>query len=178
MVSDIFSTEGAKAFWNAWVHLRGKNLMPHYRDLFDGLDSKLIPQTVILEHNPGTGYVVRFVGTGIVTLWGIDKTDKNMTEVMPAAFMEGLAKLFDVLRSVPCGSSSLAQVDSGRGVSLKVDVVMLPVANDPQKPDRIALYMSMVPPPDGDALDTTSVRRAGRIWIDIGAGVPSADPPQ
>ena len=166
-----FTTEDADAFWAAWDDLRGDRPAPHYRDLFDGLASKLIPRLVILER-ASDGYLVRFVGTSVVELWGSDHTDDNISQVLSEGFLKGLAPLLDLVRAHPCGVSSLANVETGRGRHVQLDILILPVANDPERPGRVAIFTSMVPARDGDALMTETVKRAEREWIDLGFGTP------
>lgn len=166
-----FATEDAHSFWTAWDGLRNGRTLPHYRDLFEGVPSALIPRMVILERAKD-GYIVRFVGTGVVELWGSDHTGDNLTQVMPSAFLKGLSPLLDLARSYPCGVSSLANVETGRGIFVQLDVVVLPVANDPERPGRVVIFSSMLPRRNGDPLLTTTVRRANRVWIDLGCGVP------
>jgi hypothetical protein len=171
-----FATENADSFWAAWDELRGDRPVPHYRDLFDGLASKLIPQLVILER-ASDGYVVRFVGTSVVELWGSDHTDDNISLILPEGFLKGLAPLLDLARAHPCGVSSLANVETGRGRSIQLDILILPIANDPGRPGRVAIFTGMVPARDGDALLAKTVERAKREWIDIGSGTPKTKLP-
>jgi hypothetical protein len=125
----MFTAEGASTFWTSWNDLRGDRALLHYRNLFEGRASKLIPRMVILERRDD-GYMVRFVGTGVVELWGSDQTGANVNQIMPEGFIDRLLPLLDLVRTHPCSISSLANVETGRGPSVQLNIVILPIAND------------------------------------------------
>jgi hypothetical protein len=171
----MFHTAGAKAFFAAWNALRTDKSIPHYRTVFQGLSSDLIPNLMILEEGANDSYIVRFMGTRFVELWGEDITGQDRTALMkPKVAAGGRSNMRSVLEQ-PCGLRNLGIYAMPSRSDLEIESVLLPAANDPGKPRRVLTFgqdvqLGLVVSKDQNQ------EIAEREWVDIGFGVPARRP--
>lgn len=166
----MFKTLGANAFFSSWEALRENNSIPHYRTIFERFSSELIPQLLILEET-ADDYVVRFMGTHFVEMLGEDLTGKSyFTGLLPkqaAAMRRLLASVVDL----SCGLWTRTYLAARPHQDLEIEKIMIPTANDADKPRRILTYGHLV---QSGAFLTGGQKSLliERRWLDIGSGTP------
>ncbi len=173
----VFPTAELQSFWTSWIQLRGSRALPHYRDLFEGLPPTLIPHMVVLENMADDNHLVRFVGTSVVSMWGTDNTNDILAAVVPAAYLDGFSYLIRITLAHPCGALSQINVESAQGISIHLNVIVLPVANDPGRPERTVIFTNPAPHKDDETLMISTVHSESREWLDIGFGTPETSQP-
>jgi hypothetical protein len=173
----MFHTAGAKAFFAAWQALRTDKSIPHFRTVFQGLPTELIPQLMILEEASDDRYIVRFMGTQFVELWGQDITGLDRLSLMkPKVAAAGRSNMRTVLEH-PCGLRNLGIYAMPSRSDLEIESVLLPAANDPAKPRRVLTFGQSAQLGLVVAKDQHQ-EIAEREWVDLGFGVPAKRPAQ
>ena len=76
------SEEECKQFLDQWKALAGAEVMPHTTDFLHNPDPALISFVHIMEMTE-QGQLVRFMGTGLVDLWGEDRTNQVLGMDLP-----------------------------------------------------------------------------------------------
>jgi hypothetical protein len=171
----MFHTAGAKAFFAAWSALRTDKSIPHYRAVFQGLSTDLIPNLMILEEASDDRYIVRFMGTRFVEMWGQDITGLDRMSLMkPKVAEAGRNNMRSVLEQ-PCGLRNLGIYAMPSRNDLEIESVLLPAVNDPGKPRRVLTFgqdvqLGLVVSKDENQ------EISEREWVDLGYGVPARRP--
>ena len=161
---------GANAFFSAWEALRENKSIPHYRTIFERFSSELIPQLLILEET-ADDYVIRFMGTHFAEMLGEDLTGKSyFTGLLPKQ-ATAMRQLLASIVELSCGLWMRTYLAAPRHRDIEIEKIMIPTANDADKPRRILSY--------GHAVQSGAFLTGGqksllveRRWIDIGSGTP------
>jgi len=172
----MFKTAGAGEFFAAWRKLLTDTSIPHYRTAFEKLPPNIIPFIMVFERATEDNFVIRFMGTACVELWGRDLTGHNGLAVVPPARLVAARRNMQSVLDHPCGVRHVGLFTMPSGRQIEVENVILPTANDPGRPLRI-LSFSQEHGPVGYT-DTTQSKIEGldRGWIDVGFGVPRYSP--
>ncbi len=171
------SEEDCKQFFDQWKVLAGVQVMPHTTDFLLNPDPTLISFVHIMEMTD-QGLLVRFMGTGLVDLWGEDRTN----QILGAALPEELKKNFDhrcvIVVSHPYGLIELSEFSSPTGRPFQMETVALPLAVDVDRPLRFCSFSKVVEPlQQKDSFEARYKKTHHKTWIDIGNGVPNTGPP-
>ena len=172
----MFQTAAAGAFFAAWQALRTDGALPHSHALFQGLPSSLVPRLVILEQAPGDRYVVRFMGTARVDIWGEEVTGRDSLELMSPA-LAGIARrnLATVLDH-PCGLHQIGRYITPAGREAQTEHITLPVGTDPGLPRRLMNFSEEISTIAYGAPGGEIQAALRREWLDIGSGLPAKPP--
>jgi hypothetical protein len=177
----MFQSVGAAAFFAAWQGLNqtGPNTplkLPHYRDAFQHMPSELLPHIAIVEETANDVWVIRFLGTWRVEMWGDDLTGTDPLVVMPPPVAAASRRNMQVMLTHPCGMSYLAHYITPSGREVSIESITMPIGNDPGLPRRMINYVEELATIGyGDPLGAVSTMEK-RTWLDIGAGVPKKAP--
>jgi hypothetical protein len=177
----MFKSGDAAAFFAAWRDLReighgSEFKVPHYRSVFQQLPPEMLPRLAVVEETQRGEYVIRFMGTWRVEIWGKDLTGGNPLALMSPALVQSARRNMETVLEHPCGMYFTAQYVTPSGREVLVENITLPAGNDPGLPRRIVNFV--------DELSTTgygdtvgALHSIGaRAWLDIGAGVPKKLP--
>src|SRR5437868_8160369 len=122
----MFLTLEVKRFFEAWQSLRVRKAIPHYRALFDSMPADLIPGMMLFEDAPGAEVVVRFMGTGLVDLLGVDLTgEARFSRMTPKGARNASRNIAQVL-GVPCGVRFVGAYGDPRGSFHEMEGIALP----------------------------------------------------
>ena len=150
--------------------------MPHTTDFLHNPDPGLISFVHIMELVED-GQLVRFMGTGLVDLWGEDRTN----QILGAASPEELKKDFDYrvnrVVSHPCGLVEISEFSSPSGRPFDMETVVLPLDVDEGRPARYCSFSKIIEPLQReDSLEARYKQTHHQTWLDIGQGVPTTGP--
>lgn len=150
--------------------------MPHTRDFLTNPDPALISQVYILEVTE-QGPLIRFMGTGLVDLRGVDLTGKIFGEGLPDEALRGLSRNCRTVVGHPCGLSEVAEFSNAVGRIMRMETVMLPLAVDGGRAERLCTFSYILETSGDDDLAEMRFQAGNALsWIDIGAGLPEALP--
>ena len=171
----MFLTAEVTRFFEAWKKLRAGDAIPHYRALFEALAPDLIPGMMLFEQAPDERYIVRFMGTMLVALWGEDLTGKDRFASMPAKVAKSAQSNLRAILGFPCGGISVQPY--GTKMQVETEFVLLPVGNDPGKPSRVVAFAQDLRGASSKAgpEEPPEILYEPR-WIDLGFGVPDRRP--
>jgi len=171
----MFLTAEVRRFFEAWQGLRAGEAIPHYRALFEALAPELIPGMMLFEQASEERYIVRFMGTMLVDMWGEDLTGRDRFASMPAKVAKSAQNNLHSILSFPCGGASVQPY--GVKMQVETEFVLLPAANDPGKPQRVVAFaqdLRGASPPTG-LQEPPGILHEAR-WLDLGFGVPRRPP--
>lgn len=177
----MFKSVGAAAFLAAWRGLSEVSpssgyQLPHYRHAFQQLAAELLPWMAIVEEVTRGEYVIRFLGTARVEMWGQDLTGTNPFSLMSPGLVLAARRNMEVVLAHPCGMVHMAHYAVPSGREVHMENVTVPVGNDPGLPRRLVNYVTEIAT-TGYSESTGEVRSVShRAWLDIGAGVPKKAP--
>lgn len=129
----------------------------------------------MLEWAPGDKYIIRFMGTSRAEMWGKDLTGMDSIALMPNTAAQARINLATMLDH-PCGMYHIAQYKTPTGREMEMENLVVPVSNDPGLPRRVVNF--------AEEMATTAysdpagvVRNVyKRVWLDVGAGIPTKPP--
>jgi hypothetical protein len=172
----MFATVDVKRFFGAWQALRTDGGIPHYRAVFDAMPPDLIPGMILYEQAPDSRYIVRFMGTALVDLWGEDLTGKDRLAALPAKAAAAAMRNLREIMGTPCGLNAVHAYGATAGAIHEVEVILLPVGNDPDKPRRVVGFGQAVQPVPPGGLGEIQAALHTQSWVDIGFGAPRRKP--
>lgn len=159
-----------------WRSLAGDEKMPHTSDFLNNPDINLIPFVEIVELTD-EGQLVRFMGTGLVELWGADRTNQIFGDALPPDMKQGLDERSRTLVEHPCALVVLADFISPTGRPFAMETVLLPLAVDDGKAPRLCSFSKVLDPLEREkGLEARFKATRHQTWLDIGCGVPSFSP--
>ena len=172
----MFKSVGAAAFFAAWRGLSQTTLVPHYRDAFQQLPPDLLPWIAIVEEAPKGEYVIRFMGTARVEMWGRDLTGTNALAIMAPAIVQATRRNMEVILTHPCGLHHVSHYATPSGREAYMENITVPAGNDPGAPRRLLNFVAEVSTitygePAGEVRSVSA-----RTWLDIGGGIPQKPP--
>jgi len=172
----MFKTSGAASFLAAWRELCKAEPVPHYRAAFQNLPADIIPRLMILEWAPGDKYIIRFMGTSRVEMWGQDLTGKDALAIMSHNVALAARGNITTMLDHPCGMFYIAQYTTPTGRDIEMENITVPVGNDEGLPRRLLSFADETATVAySDPLgEVRSVSK--RTWLDLGAGVPAKPP--
>jgi hypothetical protein len=164
------------SFLAHWKGLRDGGLMPTAEAFLDHPSTIHAPWLFLVEIAPDTLFV-RLEGTGLVSRWGRDLTGDRLFHHKSPDFVSKVAENFRAVVNQPCGYYALNQYQSVRGRSVRARVLYLPLQMRPDRNPRVVGYSVELQRRAFD--DETLVDKRTIVaaeWIDVGAGVPAAQP--
>lgn len=174
--NEPFVSEPCRRFYDQWSGLITKGITPHSRDFLTDPDPSLISNVYILEVTD-QGPLIRFMGTGLVEIRGQDLTDKIFGAGLPEDAVAGLKRNCVAVAGHPCGFSEIAEFSTSTGRFMRMETVMLPLAVDEGRANRLCTFSQIIETSGEDDLADMRFKAGKRVgWIDIGAGVPEMDP--
>ncbi len=172
----MFKTEGAAAFLAAWHELCKETVTPHYRIAFQHLSTAVIPHLMILEASSENKYVIRFMGTSRVEMWGSDLTGTDTLDLLPPPIASAARRNLKTMLDHPCGMHHVSTHITAAGREVETEIITVPVANDPGAPRRLLNFSEEISTlaygePCGQVRSIVV-----KEWLDIGGGVPPKPP--
>jgi hypothetical protein len=171
----MFLTAEVERFFAAWQGLRVEESIPHYRALFDALAPDLIPGMMLLEEAADARYIVRFMGTTLVDLWGADLTGQDRFAALPPKAAATAVQHIGEILGHPCGATAVQPY--GARAQAEAEVLLLPVGNDDGKPRRLVGFARTLrdAQPAAGLGEPPSTLYEER-WLDLGFGTPKRRP--
>ena len=170
------SEEECRRFLDQWKALAGAEVMPHTSDFLHDPDPALISFAHIMEITD-RGQLVRFMGTGLVDLWGEDRTNQIFGTALPKEVKGELDRRSKTLATHPCGLIEVSEFSSPTGRPFEMETVVLPLSVDSGKPLRYCSFSKVIEPLERDeGYEARYKSTHHQTWIDIGNGVPTVGP--
>ncbi|MBO6504106.1 MAG: PAS domain-containing protein [Kordiimonadaceae bacterium] len=163
--------------WNAW---RGSDLVPSRRNVNLCEISKLLNMITVFDMVSPTEFIVRYIGSSFMDLFGRDYTGANYLDLTPDAHRKVIrSKRLMAVVEQPCAAFWTAKPMFREGVSLNTVGACLPIAPTAKDaPMQMMQLMVLLEP----APFTSFVKKNEHVMIknsdvflavDIGAGLPS-----
>jgi len=169
----LFKTDEAKTFFAEWRDLHSKECVPHFRTLFSKLSSTILPHLVILEQGEGGAYVLRYVGTKRVDLWGKEPTNSDGMTMVSQRTADAFRRNVETLSEHPCALHAINDTLSPQDGRFQSERILIPVKTDLAAPRRVASFNAKFGVPEYVLGGTAQVDPTSHTWIDIGFGVPA-----
>ncbi len=161
------------AHWKALR--RAGELMPSSDAFLDTPNPLLSPNVLVLDVYPDD-IVIRLQATEIVERWGKDLTGHSMFDApLPMHKADMMTNVHRLLEQ-PCGLVSANSLQTSGGRKLIVETTGLPLTVAEGRPRRMVNYSWLVEPLDSGEHSESVTRYEVQKWIDIGGGVPDAEP--
>lgn len=164
------------AFVDHWQSLRQGGALPTSQAFLDNVQPALQPLISLndVDEN-GQNQVVLF-GTELVEVWQSDLTGKNVAEFITPDQAKRLTTDLVICAKTPCGIWEISTLKTTTGRTIAWEMVTLPIElNDPKR-YRIARYHNILEPTAKGELVADIMHFQQKRWLDIGSGVPDADP--
>lgn len=169
-------SDKCRGFLNHWLSLRTAG--SHSVDYADFLDSPhplYAPFIYITECDQGA-IIIRLMGTGLVELWGRERTGDVMAKDQPESVRHALYKNTITANRRPCGIHTVLKMQTTSNNDVLVESITLPLATGPQKPIRSVLYADYHTAFGRNEVNHRYLEAPEVEWIDLGAGVPDHRP--
>jgi hypothetical protein len=169
-------TQDGARFQDYWSSLPREGLTPHTRDFLTTPDPALISRVLILEVNDDF-LLVRFMGTNLVSLMGVDVTNKEFGAGLPDSVRATFLFNCHAVIGQPCGLHEVTEFVSATGRPFRMETLMLPLAVDEGKPPRICSFSAILEEVETEEKDRLRFHaKRDAAWFDIGSGVPDGSP--
>lgn len=170
-VSDL-----AAAFVRHWQSLRVDDRLPLSKDFLDRVDPVSQPYVSFNDlESTGKNTVVLF-GTGLVELWKVDLTGKEVGEFIDQDQEARLTT--DMLKCAehPCGIWEVSTMRTTNGRIVGWEIVTLPLDLGEPNRNRIVRYHNILESTERGELIQDILYFQSKEWIDVGNGIPSETP--
>jgi hypothetical protein len=161
-------------FLDHWNSLVCDGSIPTLQDFLDKSDPKLQPSVFIVDAFSDTEMALRFFGTALVRLTGIEPKKKNPVSVFSPPKMEKkVAEVSMALLEHPCGTWNIKAGVSANGHELELYTVSLPLSTGSTRPISIVSFFDCTTELQRNDFLYLVERYVEASWIDIGYGTPS-----
>ncbi|NKB44043.1 MAG: PAS domain-containing protein [Alphaproteobacteria bacterium] len=169
-------TPSALAFVDHWRALRNGKPVPTSQDFLDQVDPEFQPFVSFNDVEQSGRNVVALFGTGLVDLWKVDLTGKQVNEFVDNERADRLT--VDMLRCAekPCGIWEVSTFRTTSGRVIGWEMISLPLVLDDPDRIRIARYHNVLEPTEKDELIQDILNFQQKEWVDLGFGEPDAKP--
>jgi len=163
-------------FYDYWLSLPKKDLLPNLSDYLDHAPMKLQARVGMVDVVSPTESRVRFYGTGLSKVTGVDPTGATVTTL----YSDDLKALSNSILwqavGMPVGYICIRDTRAKNGLTVHSPSICLPMKNA-EKPTRLVVSYSNLST-NGSATDFDDQPRLVTgwklvHWIDVGAGTPN-----
>jgi hypothetical protein len=169
---DVFSTVGARRFFDYWNSLPKVGLIPDRKSFNPPAIANLMPAITLLEVWSHERIDLRLIGTGVARGMGVDLTGRNYLDVIAPEAKAPYLKLVDAQIGQPCGRRSVLRSRNATGLIARTEALTLPMFYASSGHFMIISYFEQI--------ETVGYEKGGykilqfekTEWLDIGAGVP------
>lgn len=169
-------SEPALRFVEHWQSIRGDGNIPTSTDFLDNVEPSTQPFVSLNDVTTKSHNRVILFGTGLVDLWKVDLTGKEVQEFIDEDQANRLTTDMLKCAETPCGIWEVSTLRTTTGRTIGWEMVTLPL--DLGEPDRyrIARYHHILEPTKKDELIQDILHFQQKEWIDVGAGLPADAP--
>ena len=163
-----------QSFVSHWLSLKKDGLVPSIQEFLDHPHPETQPFVVLLDVIAVDEIRIRLMGTGLVQLTGRELTKTNALDMYAPSLRKKVGQACLTMVSTPCGQMTERLVNTASGLIVPASTVALPVLCKSGQGCLAAYTSTRESIATGDSM---SVAREilSTEWIDIGAGLPSAD---
>jgi hypothetical protein len=133
---------------------------------------------MVFEQAPEDRYIVRFMGTALVDLWGEDLTGKDRFASLPPKSVPSATRNLREILGTPCGLTGQHAYGPRTGMMHEVESLLLPAENDPGRPRRVVGFGQAIQALPLEGLYESHTGLHTQSWVDLGFGVPRRKPDQ
>ncbi len=169
-------SEKATAFVGHWLSLRIGEDIPTSEDFLDNVDPVSQPFVSFNDVTTDNHNTVVLFGTGLVDLWKVDLTGKEVREFIDEDQANRLTT--DMLKCAfkPCGIWEVSTLRTTSGRVVGWEMVTLPINLGEPNRFRIARYHNMLEPTEKGERIQDILHFQRKEWVDVGAGLPADAP--
>lgn len=169
-------SEKVQAFVDHRQSLRSGDDVPTSQAFLDHADPVRQPYVSFNDLEPSGRNVVSLFGTGLVDLWKVDLTGKEVLDFIDTDQARRLTTDMLLCAEQPCGIWEVSTFRTTSGRVIGWEMVSLPLSLEGSDRIRIARYHNILEPTQKGELISDILHFQKKEWIDVGAGVPASDP--
>lgn len=169
-------SEPASAFVAHWQSIRVGEKLPTSVDFLDNVDPLTQPFVSLNDVTTESQNRVVLFGTGLVDLWKVDLTGKEVHEFIDPDQANRLTT--DMLKCAanPCGIWEVSTLRTTTGRIVGWEMVTLPLDLGEPNRYRIVRYHNVLEPTEKGERIQDILHFQKKEWIDVGAGIPADAP--
>ncbi|HEX7775623.1 MAG TPA: PAS domain-containing protein [Parvibaculum sp.] len=169
---DVFSTAGARRFFDYWHSLPKIDLVPDRKSFNPPDIASLMPAITLLEIWSHERIDLRLIGTGVARGMGIEPTGKNYLDLIAPEARAPYLKLVDAQINQPCGRRTILKTRNATGLIARTEALTLPMFHAQSGHHMIVSYFEQIDIVGYEKGPYEVLDFEKTEWLDIGAGVP------
>ena len=172
-----FKTDHCRSFLAHWQSLRVSGALPTLQDHL-GKPHPILQPNVAIKDVLAPGHLrVRLFGTHLVEIAGVDPTGQDlMTFAADDRMADALWRYQHRVATHPVGMASMKRAATASGRTIVFEDIELPLTPFPGGPPCLVCCLGFVELVDYKDKMFKLLKYTATRWIDVGWGVPAADP--
>lgn len=170
-----FRSKRSRAFAEYWATLPKRDLIPSRADFDPGEQGPILSTYVIHELVSPEEIIVRLAGTAVGEGYGFETTGHNYLDLVAEERRPSASRAIHLICEHPCGMVVRLATETKTGLVRISEVLALPM-RDADGAARLVYYQANPEPvannSAADEDELVNIDVGGRLFIDIGAGVP------